>query len=406
MRSFFLNALRKNDLTIREFFVAIILCSLALPRIINSIAIGLFFLFSLYILIKKKGESFHFHKLSILFLIFFLFSTLTLFWSIDFDSSAKRLTGILSYLLLPLAFSFSLETIRPRKVIYCFVIGVFLVALIMLLQSSLNFISTKDYKVFFYHNLSNNMEKMNAIYFSIFVSFSILFLLLKERTKLDEGMIIFLMAFLVLLSSKTVLFVSIILCLFFLKGRLFSKKNILIGLSLILLSSVFFKKRIVHEINNSNISEVLTKDTFGWQYKWSGLGIRTLQLRVFYELAKEDKFLVHGYGFMAAKKRIEDKHKELKLYSGMIGIDFHNQYLQFIAEIGILGLFIYILIFILLIREGLISKDFLFISFIILTMSICFTEVFLARQRGMVFFITLSLLFYNFHNSSRKLKTN
>jgi O-antigen ligase len=399
MKSYLLGVFKRSSLNISELLLSLILCSLALPRIINSITIGFFFLVSIFMFIRNKKRKISFNKLSYLFLVFFFYCSITSLWSIDFNTSFNEITSIASYVLLPLSFVFNPQVIRVAKVLYNFILGISILGLFMLINAVFKYVLISDTKVFFYHNLSNNIDEMNAIYFSVFVSFSFLYLILKGETKLDKCIMTFLATVLVLLSSKTVIFVSFLLGVFIIfkskKNLIFNKIFVLVFFGLVFVGSMFFKKRIVFEMKNSNVVEVLTKQEFGWQYKWSGLGIRALQWRVFYELTKEDNSIVYGYGLRAANKRISEKHKELKLYSGLVGIDLHNQYLQFISEIGIIGLLIYIFIIIILFKKAIIEKDLTLMIFVILVTSVCFTEVFLSRQRGMVFFISLSLLFYN-----------
>tara|TARA_B100000795_G_scaffold269951_1_gene261325 strand:+ start:6522 stop:7757 length:1236 start_codon:yes stop_codon:yes gene_type:complete len=397
MKNYLLGVFKRSSLNISELLLSVTLCSLVLPRIINSITIGLFFLVSFYLFLRRNEQRLYFNRLIVLFFIFFIFCSLTSLWSVDFNKSFNGITRILSFLLLPLAFLLNPERIRREKVIRNFILGIFILSLYLLVVAVLNYWSLSNYEVFFYHNLSNSSAEMNAIYFSVFVSFSLLYLLLNMETKFDKIALVFFAVILVLLSSKTIIFVSLLLSIIVAiseKSLILNKTLILVFLVLVFIGSLFFKKRIVFELTNSNLTEVVTKQEFGWEYKWSGLGIRALQWRVFYELMIEDQVMLQGYGLKAADKRISEKHKNLKLYSGLIGIDFHNQYLQFIAEIGIIGLSIYVLIFITLLKKAIKDKDLALMVFAILIISVCFSEVFLWRQRGMVFFIVMSLLFF------------
>ena len=85
------------------------------------------------------------------------------------------------------------------------------------------------------------------------------------------------------------------------------------------------------------------------------------------------------------------KAKTLEL-KGVVPLP-QSQYIQTIAELGIVGLLLLLLIFSSLIKRGIIKKDSFLLSFLILIIVICITESFLWRQRGMVFFITISLLY-------------
>ena len=395
MKHYFLNFLKKSDLSVNELFTSVILCSLTLPRIVNSLAIGLFFIYSLIVYFKNKDRKVLFTKTALLFIFLFVICAISLFWSVDLEASKEGISRIVSLALIPISFLINYKKIRPSRIFYFFSYFIFLIAILMLIKALNNYIQTnKDYHVFFYHDLSTTVNDLHAIYFSIFVSFSIFFLLLKEKNKFDLIITIFLIPFLFLLSSKTVIVISFVLWIyFFRKNFIFLQKGFIVVVSLLLLSSIFFKERIFKEVNNSNLIEIFQKENFGWRYKWSGIGIRTLQIRTFYELLNEDDFLLHGYGYNASKEKIIEKHKSYKLYSGMVGIDFHNQFLQIIAEVGLLGLLVIFLIFMLSVKKAVREKDLLFLCFSVLLIFVCITEIYLARQRGLVFFVTVTLLF-------------
>lgn len=409
MKSSLLNVLKKLDINSSELFIALVLITLPLPRILNSLAIGLLLIYTLVLFFKTNKLKVRWTAISILSMLFFFYCLFTLIWSYDIENSLKSISRIVSYLIIPLVFLvLQYFKIRPTKIIYPFVFSVTAVAVIMLVFATSEYAATQDIEALFYHDLSNHFDQFNAIYFSVYVSFSILFLLSKRKGTLDKIMLIFLIQFLILLSSKTVIFVTLFSSLFFIRKSTFRpyKMIVIVSLMLIILTSFFFRKRIQFEIENSNITEILTNKEFGWQYKWSGLGIRTLQARVFYELIEEDQKWLLGYGLRAAENRIIEKHKELRLYSGMIGIDIHNQYLQFILELGLIGFWFHLLLFCFLFRLAWNKKDKLFGAFLFLVTAICFTEIYLSRQRGMVFFLLLSFVFFHYHTYQKKLEVS
>lgn len=409
MKSSFLNVLKKLDINSSELFIALVLITLPLPRILNSLAIGLLLIFALISFFNSNKMKVRWTAIITFSVLFFSYCLFTLLWSYDIENSLKSISRISSYLIIPIVFLVLQDyEIRPAKIIYPFVFTVSAVAIIMLVFSVRKYANNQDIEVLFYHDLSNQFDDFNAIYFSVYVSFSILFLLSKRKSTLEKIMLIFLIQFLILLSSKTVIFVTLLSSLLFIRKRTFRayKMIFITSLLLIIVTSFFFRKRIQFEIQNSNITEILTNNEFGWQYKWSGLGIRTLQARVFYELMEEDRNWLLGYGLRAAENRIIEKHKELRLYSGMIGIDIHNQYLQFILELGLIGFCLHLLLFCFLFRLAWNKKDKLFGTFLFLVTTICFTEIYLSRQRGMVFFLLLSFVYFNYHSNQKKLEVS
>ena len=76
--------------------------------------------------------------------------------------------------------------------------------------------------------------------------------------------------------------------------------------------------------------------------------------------------------------------------------NFHNQYIQNFAELGVIGFVFLILMLALNVKNAFISKDFIHIAFAILMISLFLTESFLWRQRGVLFF----MIFYCLYNSN------
>lgn len=105
-----------------------------------------------------------------------------------------------------------------------------------------------------------------------------------------------------------------------------------------------------------------------------------------------------GFGLNASYPKIEEKAKQYNLYLGKDGTDgyqtknFHNQYVQNFAELGIFGFIILLLILIVNIKKAYNSKDFVHFAFAILMISLFLTESFLWRQRGVVFFTVMYCL--------------
>ena len=97
---------------------------------------------------------------------------------------------------------------------------------------------------------------------------------------------------------------------------------------------------------------------------------------------------------MLAKKALEykvylgDENQE-----GYQTKNFHNQYLQVFAELGLFGIFLLLLMLGLSLKTAIKNKDFVAIAFTILMISLFLTESFLWRQRGVLFFTIFYILF-------------
>ena len=398
-----MNVLEKiKSFNVFEILLIIILISLPIGGYaINSIAVILFFLVALFKYFVGK-QKITFNRTSVLLIGLYILCLLSLLWTDNLGETKAGLERFLSYLVLPFAFSLIYnERINKEKVIEVFAYSLVLVAVYCLFLGTLTAILKSDISYLFYHNLSSHLSKLNAIYLSVFISLGICFFLnKKEKSKLEISCLALLSLFLILLSSKTIITTTFVLgFIFFLKNKVYKKINfnyILVILSvtmLFLLASTNILNRVKLEFEKTKISEVLEKKDFGPVYLWTGVGLRVFQARAFFEILQEQKHIFLGSGLNNSQKLLNNKYKEYNLYSGFLNYNYHNQYLQIFAELGAIGLCLLLLILSFSLKEAIIFKDYFLFCFIILILVVCITESFLWRQRGMVFFITISLLY-------------
>jgi len=397
-----MNVLKKVNFTnILEFSLVLILVTLLLGYAFNSISIGIFFLAAFFYALKNRFII-EFNQISIFFICFYCICLISLFWTSNSTITSKGLISLIPYLLLPLGFLFiSKININKKKIFDLFSKAIALGALYSLLLGVIKSLVNHDISYLFYHNLSNNLSNLSAIYFSVFVSFGICYYLIKTpKSRLDYFTILFLALFLILLSSKTIIAITIInslILLFWKKTKIkFILKNILILIALLVVF-IFASKNIVNrvkvEFDKTKFNEVLSKKEFGHVYPWTGASLRVFQIKAFCEITSQQKNILLGSGLKNSQESLNNKYKEYNVYPGFLNYNYHNQYIQTIAELGIVGLLLLLLIFSSLIKRGIIKKDSFLLSFLILIIVICITESFLWRQRGMVFFITISLLY-------------
>jgi len=101
----------------------------------------------------------------------------------------------------------------------------------------------------------------------------------------------------------------------------------------------------------------------------------------------------------ASYPKIEAKGVAYNVYegdhsnNGYQKMNFHNQYVQVFAELGVFGFLILVLMLGLNLKNALKSKNFVHFVFAFLMISLFLTESFLWRQRGVVFFTMLYCLF-------------
>lgn len=394
-----------NKLNLSEISFLLVLVSLPLSFLTNSISIILFLLVGLQQILVKKGKV-KISNIELLYIGLYMLFVSSLFWTDNFYLTQKSLTRFLPYLVLPIAFSFNKNNIKEKNIILSlFSNFLIFIACYCLFFAAVNYFKNQDINSFFYHNLSSNLSSLNAIYLSVMISFSlVLFFNKKNKSKQDNFKLIFLCLFLILLSSKIIILFTFLLLLvhFLYHQKFFRKTSFKLKKTLIVFSTLLFFlfassnviKRVKKEYNKTNIEDVISKKEFGDVYLWTGTGLRVFQAKAFFEILKEQKKYFFGLGLNNSQSKLDKKYKEYKLYHGFYDYNFHNQYIQITMELGLIGLLTLLFLFFNLLKNAVYNRDFFQFYFTLLIITVCITESYLWRQRGMVFFIAISLLIF------------
>ncbi len=375
------------------YLITLLLISIPFPYAFSSIAMVLLFLFSLFSLLYHKVV---FRKSLVIPICFFLWMALSLFWTIDIDKSIRGIIRQLPFLIVPLSFIFMPEI--TKKITHYILLKTTLFftsfALILCLIAGYRYFQTGDLYVFKYHELVSPLN-LNAIYVSVMVSIALLYALFyfkNKALKWTTGFILF--VFLIFLSSKTVMFATLISVVI---GRLviikFSWKQVFYTLGIVILATIIIylsplKDRIKQEFT-ANVEEVLTSKKFTKIYPWRGNTIRLFQARIGYEMLREDNKEWLGYGINASQNKILQKHKEYDIYKGFYQYNFHNQYIQSWAELGVVGVVFILSLLLLILKNYKNTNEVIYLLFFIVMALTFLTETFVWRQRGMLFFLTL-----------------
>jgi len=337
------------------FLITLMLITLPLKHIINSMSIILFLLFTLtYSLIYKNKV--RFNKVSVLFISIYLLVVLSLLWTINFDDSIKGLQKMLSFFVIPIGFMFmpELNDQKILKILKYFSYSMVIYALFCLIIGVSKFLISQETSHLFYHSLSSPLNQISAIYLSVYIAFSLFFFVINRNSKkiIHYFSIIILIIFLLLLSSKIIISVAFLAIVVYLVKI---KRNLLFisALFLLIASFIFFmpdapnnvKHRVNTEVLKTRMTEVLTKNEFGQNYYWTGFGLRLFQARSYFEMVNEDHVFSLGYGISASQKKLIQKYQAYNIYPGFYNYNFHNQYIQILAELGILGFLLLISIF-------------------------------------------------------------
>jgi O-antigen ligase len=404
-------------------FVLLALLCIPLGYAFNSLSLTLLIIITL---INFKKADFSFNNYFIFPIALYLLMLLSLTWSIDTGRTIAAISKELPLLLFPICFllfrTFSDD--EKQKIINGFSYGMVAFAVFYLINATIRFISSQDTSVFFYHELVT--KDVNAIHVSVYMSVSFFYFLVKPiKTNWDKFAlaVLFLMVF--LLSSKNIVVVFIGLLgyyyLFFSKtAKKLRLRNLILAI-VILLSLPFigkvkerFKQEYETIMTDSSVNDVINKgsetvynvsikqawnnDTFKPNDFFPGTAFRVYQFRIFTEFLHEEAIFWKGFGLDASYSKIEEKGVQHNLFlgnenqEGYQKMNFHNQYIQVFAELGIFGFLLLIIMLALTIRNGIASKNYFHIAFSVLIIFLFITESFLWRQRGVTFFIVMYCL--------------
>ena len=416
----------------------ILLCSLLVTLLLNNL-INSFLLVVAFLctLIGLKKKHFSINHSIILLIVLFLIMLLSSTWSINPQETTKAIIKELPLIIISLVVLLNkkITEFERNKIIKYYSYSIVLFSIYFIVRALIKYFSS-DSNVFFSHELVT--KELNAVHYSIFVSFSLLYFITQETNTIKTVLIqLFLILFLILLQSKIVIITTVFLTFlyFFFYSKSANKMRLrnIVLLGIVFFSFLFFnriKEKIEFEFqlnSENNIGHtVIPKEMFGdriismkeaWENKkfeqtdfFSGASFRVYQFRMFLEIMKEENVFFQGLGLNASYKKLEEKGLKYNIFHGNETTEgyqkknFHNQYVQVFAELGFIGFVILALILFVNLKNALKNKDFIHIAFAILMISLFLTESFLWRQRGVVFFTAFYCLFNTIYLSEKEKK--
>ena len=402
-------------------FVIILLVATPLSYAAGNIALMLLAACSLYYFFRHRFIQKDWSLL--LPVSLFVLMALSIVWSIDVPRSLKALPREIFLIALPVCFALAPPFTQSQKVFVFqrYAYGMSLIGVWYLAKALFRYLSGEGANVFFYHELVR--EEVNAIHVSIYVAVAFFALVPKSaKTVLDWFFIFILGLLLILLSSKNVIVVFgslLVIYLLFRSGLSFRRRIAAItGLCLAVILPILLFPNIAYRfrqeftsaftsdtkneqqpgVYNVSIREAWTQTHFDQHDYFPGTAFRVYQFRLFCEFLQEEHIFWTGFGLNASYAKIGEKAAEYNLFKGdelrkgYQGKNFHNQYVQNFAELGVFGFLLLIAMLIVSLRNAVLSKDFTQISFTVLMISLFLTESFLWRQRGVMFFTAMYCL--------------
>jgi len=410
------------------YLLGVILLAIPLKYIFGSIASIAFLVVCCF---NLRTAKFTFNKALLLPVLFYGIMALSLLWTRDQNATLSGLQKELLFLSTPLCFLFFpvLRKVNNLKVFRIFSFGMAGYAVYFFAKAFIEYLKTANKNVFFYHELVT--LDLNAIYVSVFASFALFyFIAIHKRTTLETTAVLILSVFIFLLSSKSIIFIDFLLIICFYAFFSDTQKGVkvvtIFSITAFLLFSVVFVKQIRErflieyetafvdntlnedfvdgKVYNMSLSQAWNNEKFQANHFLPGTALRVYQFRIFTEMLQEKNILFTGFGLEASQDEIRRKSNDHGLYPGYGDFNFHNQYLQSFAELGLFGFLTLVAMLFFNIKKAISDENFLHIVFSLMMIILFLTESFFCRQRGIVFFITLYCMFNVIQKPQERLK--
>lgn len=331
--------------------------------------------------------------------VYFFWIACSYFWDASGGYTNKQIERYATLLFMPLALA-AVPRIKYSFIRYAcaaFIAVTIAVCIICLIKSYNEYQVTRDYRVFYYHYLAQQMS-LNAIFLSNFCLASLIWLFYFGRKTINIIVLIvialFLLAMIFLLSSKMIL---LLLALFFPLYIVYSMRQKFNLLRVVVITVIIITGGIV-AINKMpylkwRIVETKIKKYEGVQDNNNGAAIRFFMWQTGWGMIKERPLL--GWGLRGASletlKRYEEKQFELGYKNNY---HTHNQYIESTIMAGIPALLLLLLMIGLALRKGFADDNLLLIVGTLHFALHSIIESTFEVQQEQVFFLFFIFLFY------------
>ena len=345
-------------------------------------------------------------KMLLLQISLFTIYAISLFWTENYSKGWASLTTKLSLIILPVCFAMC-PVERKSRVLLSFVAGVFMASIICYSYAFYNYyyshhVYGNNMYYFFYEFLARGVG-LHSAYFSLFVSFSIFILSIlcyqywTQLNKIFKALAIFVILYLIvfnfLLSSRMPLVIFLVIFIGFLVVNLIKYRLVLYSAFVVfaililslLLTDNFFKERF---LKFDKLEYTIDDPNFK---SWNGITTRMAIWTCTWQIIKDNPF---GVGIGDAQEALKDKYRKVGFkYALNSDYNEHNQYWQVTLSVGYLGLILLIGSLVIPLYSSLRNHNKLAVVFYLLIIGVFISESYLSRYHGVVFFAFFSALF-------------
>lgn len=353
-----------------------------------------------------------------IFTLVFLLSVLGYVYSTDRGRAGflleRQLTILLFPILLPLAIDITEQKV---KTIFQFFTLSCVAALLFLFYTCFAFLRSHHMPFSdivqpqFYNHSFTKPIGIHATYLALYVSLCIVFLLsnlIRTKTILQKAFSIIIISFLALglffLASRNTIIATVIIVL--LVFPIFSVRHKLRFFVIAFLSIVGFlflgnKMNYISARFSHELIEDLQPNN---HYTLQNPEPRIMRWQCAIELIKKRPII--GYGTGDEIPRLEELYLKKNMKVSLAEeFNVHNAYLSMLLKNGIVGLIIFMAMFVFFFKTAIQNHDFLYLSFLLLLVIGFITENILDANKGIFFFAFFNTLLGYFALNKIKIKT-
>lgn len=392
--------LKTNKISINFYFAFLIAVMLPFKFLISPL-IGGWLFYNLFSFHKLNWRSFFKNTIFQVSILFFLAHAIAYFFSVNKKEALFSVELKLSFLILPILFFISdFDNKSKNKLLFSFVIASLLSAFICIINSL--FFFSKNNELLTYNNFC---LFMHPSYFSMYLCFSIIILLLRfndlnflNHQKSIVGISIFILLLGVFFAASKMgiltflILIPIVMLYIFWKNK--NYKLIFISVLFFTIGSLFFflsdsiaaaRFRSSFKFLSSSVSNI-DKSTS------ESNAVRVLVWNQSIQLMKEKPIL--GYTPGDVNDNLYVSYKENELTGALENkLNAHNQFLQTSLGIGVIGLLLLVSLILLTVYNGIKENNMLLVFFAILIFFNFSVESMLQTSAGTLFFVFFISLF-------------
>lgn len=349
----------------------------------------------------KRGS---FSMLTVLSLLYFTLDLIGMLYTENLRNGFQIIERHLLFLFIPFVFYLiDIDQVVITRVMRVFVVSCSLACVVcVLVNVDRSLVYGKIFHEWmFAHDQFSEPIGMQAVYFALYLALALLVLAQKSldgnATTLRlpwivQGLIGLVIAVsFVLLGARTIMITTFFLLmglLFFFAAR--DNKLIYWGMAfaipIFLVGAIYFHPVLRNRFNDliERRPERMNYDSYNARFRIWKPGWQEIKENIWF-----------GVGTGDAQTVLDQRYADTGYMDGIGQHNMHNQYLQVWLEHGVLGLLVLLGLIIVQLRRAIAFQDPLYLTFTILTFSAMCTESLLHRNKGLIFFLFFSFLFFS-----------